>query len=596
MIFMARRMPGRIRVVGGLIGLPALVCLLWGCILRQSASSSHTSHDVTPPPSASPILPVFEDVTAERGLRFRHHTGATGRYFMPETMGAGGAFFDYDGDGDPDILLLNGKDWVQKPGIKHTLALYRNDRGRFTDVTRGSGLDVELYAMGCALADYDNDGDPDLYVTCLGPDRLFRNEVLGARRSVFGRSPEHPTPNTQHRLFRDVTRQASLGDPRWGAGAAWLDYDHDGWLDLFVANYVDWTPATDRYCTLTGKRKSYCTPQDYDGAPCALYRNQGDGTFEDVSQKAGIGAHVGKSLGVLVHDENEDGWPDIFVANDTEPNFLFRNTGEGRFEQVGLQAGFALGETGLARAGMGLDAADVDHTGRVAVAVTNFAGEGLGLFVRNTDGLFADEAGARGLREPTTPFLGFGVCFLDANLDGWMDLFIGNGHVNDDVHTFRPQETHAQRPLLFLNRQGRFTPLPPDHLPKAFAPLVARGAAVADFDLDGRPDILLTANGGAPRLLRNVTPGRRAWLRLTLQGKRSNRSAVGARVTVRAGNLTQTQWVRAGSSYLSQNELPLTFSLAGQNRADEVEVRWPSGAANRWSNLPANREHRLIEH
>lgn len=569
--------------------------LLLGCSSRQDASSVRAAA----PPAPSPTtLPVFEDVTAERGLRFRHHTGAVGRYFMPETMGAGCAFFDYDGDGDPDILLLNGTDWTKRPGVRHTLALYRNDEGHFIDVTRAAGLDVELYAMGCAAADYDNDGDLDLFIACLGPDRLFQNEMF--RRSgaqVSEKGPEHLRTRTpEHPLFRDVTRQAGVGDPRWSVGAAWLDYDRDGWLDLFVANYVDWTPTTDRYCTLTGRRKSYCTPQDYDGVPCALFRNRRDGTFEDVSRAAGIGRHVGKSLGVLVHDENADGWPDVFVANDTEPNFLFRNTGQGRFEEVGLQAGFALGETGVPRSGMGVDAADIENAGTLAVVVTNFAGEGVGCFVRDRQGLYEDAAADRNLRDPTLPFVGFGVCFLDANLDGWPDLLVANGHLQDDIHLVKPQERHAQPPLLFLNdRRGRFDPLPAGSLSDAMAPLVARGAAVADFDRDGRPDILLMANGGSPRLLRNATPGRRTWLRLTLQGARGNRSAVGARIMVRTGDLQQTQWVRAGGSYGSQSELPLTFSLVGRERADEIEVLWPSGKTERWTDIPANTARTLIE-
>lgn len=537
--------------------------ILTGCPARRSEE-----------PAPTPIsLAAFEDVTETQGLHFRHHNGAKGRYYLPETMGAGCAFFDINNDGRADILLLNGKDWTDRPGARHTPALYRNEGSRFTNATRQSGLDIEMYAIGCAAADYDNDGWLDLTITGVGGTRLFHNDR--------GR-------------FRDVTAKAGLGPSRWSSGGVWLDYDRDGLLDLFTANYVDWTPATDKYCTTTGKRKSYCTPQDYDGLPSALYRNRGDGTFEDVSRQTGIADFRGKSLGAVAFDMDGDGWQDIFVANDTEANFLFRNTGQGRFEEVGLQRGCAVGESGRSRAGMGVDIADLDGSGRPALAVTNFAEEGVGLFVQGEDHLFTDEAVRRNAFAPTQPFLGFGLCFLDANLDGWMDMFIANGHIDDDVSAYKPSQSHAQPPLLLLNRQGDFEAAPGAGS-GPWSPLVGRGAAGADFDLDGRPDILISANGGAPRLLRNATPGKLTWVRLTLQGTRSNRSAIGARVTVRADGRTQTQWVRAGSSYGSQSELPLTFGLNGRPRAEEVTVFWPSGTTDRWTDLAASRTHLLRE-
>jgi len=528
----------------------------------------------------APGTPGFElsDVTAWSGLRFTHYTGAAGRKFLPETLGAGAAFVDVDGDGFQDVIFANGTDWPGARGhTAETPRLFRNNgRGQFRDATAGSGLDVPLYAMGIAAADYDNDGRDDLFVTAVGQSRLLRNEGDGK--------------------FSDVTDRAGFGGrSAFSTSAAWLDYDRDGRLDLFICNYVRWTPETDVFCSADGTRKSYCTPQAYPGATSWLFRNNGDGSFTDVTATAGILDPTSKALGVTVLDYDGDLWPDIFVANDTQPNKLYRNTRDGRFIEAGLEAGLAFSEDGRARAGMGTDAADLDNSGVPSVVVTNFSGEMIGLYTPSGAGRYRDRAAQSDLGRASRLTLGFGCFFFDADLDGLLDLLVVNGHIDDAVPTAAGGAPYAEPPHLFHNRAGRFVDVA-SLAGAAFAsPKIGRGAAFADIDTDGSLDVLVTSNGGPAKLYRNrVTGGNRA-LRITLRGTKSNRNGIGARVKVRTGSAWLSRMVRSGSSYLSQSELPLTFGLAGRTSADEIVVDWPGGTRDKIGPLSAGRAYVVTE-
>jgi hypothetical protein len=384
--------------------------------------------------TAAPIGFQLIDVTGAAGLQFRHNSGAYGGKLLPETLGSGCAFLDYDGDGWQDILLVNGMDWPGHKKQRSTVRLYRNNRnGTFTDVTRAAGLDIEVYGMGVAVGDFNNDGFPDIFVTCVGQNRLFRNTGKGT--------------------FVDVTKASGLdGRVAFSTSAMWLDFDRDGLLDLFVCNYVKWTPDHDVFCSLDGKQKSYCTPEAYRGETCWLFRNRGNGTFEDVTATCGIFDSSSKSLGVALLDDDQDGWPDIFVANDTQPNKLYRNQRNGRFKDVALQAGVALSDDGKARAGMGVDAADFDNSGRTGLAVTNFDNEMIGLYRPQGKGLFQDVARRAGIGTPSLNRLGFGCVFADLDLDGLLDLIVANGHIDETVRNIRGNVGYAQPPLLFLNQ------------------------------------------------------------------------------------------------------------------------------------------------
>ena len=447
--------------------------------------------------------------------------------------------------------------------------MYRNDRdGTFTDITRGSGLDVPLYGLGGAAADFDNDGHVDVYLTVLGPNRLFKGAGDGT--------------------FTDVTEAAGAGDPGFSTSALWFDYDKDGHLDLFVGNYVHWSPETDLFCSLTGDTKSYCTPESYQGQSGTLYRNRGDSTFEDVTAAAGVLAPSAKALGVVMLDFNDDGWMDLFVANDTQPDQLFENRGDGTFEDIGVLAGVAFSDAGVARAGMGVDAADYDRSGRTDLVIGHFSTEMMALYHNEGNGLFIDEGPRSAIGRSTLLTLTFGCFFFDFDLDGWPDIFAANGHVADDVERVQARITYAQPPQLFRNVDGRFEEVTaPDTA--LGVPQVGRGAAYADFDGDGDLDVLVTANGGPPRLLRNDGGNGNHLLRIRTVGTVSNRDGIGARIDVTAGGATRWQVVRTGSSYLSQSELPVTFGLGGRTRADAVEVTWPSGRVDRIGAVPADR-------
>jgi len=521
------------------------------------------------PTSAQSSGVRFVDVTDKAGIRFVHNSGRAGKKLLPETLGAGGAFLDADGDGWLDILLVNGRDW--KPGKRKSLpALYRNDRdGTFTDITRGSGLDVELYGMGVAAGDYDNDGRDDVYLTALEGDRLFHNEGKGR--------------------FRDVTKAAGISNKSFGTSAAWLDYDRDGRLDLFVANYVQWTPEGDLWCSLDGASKSYCTPESYKGTASALYRNLGGGRFKDVGREAGIADPTSKALGVTVLDYDGDGWPDLFVSNDTQPNKLYRNLKNGRFAEEGLEAGVAFGEDGAARGAMGTDAADYDRSGRPHLLVGNFSNEMLALYHNEGSGIFVDEAPASAVGRDSQLTLTFGAFFFDYDLDGLLDIFTSNGHLEEEIERVQPRVTYKQSPLVFRNLgKGRFANVSRSLGPDLERPMVGRGAAYGDFDRDGDLDVLITTNQGPARLLRNDGGNKNRWLVVRTVGAKSNRDGIGAVVKVESGGGKQWGMVRSGSSYCSQSELALHFGLGQSARADVVEIEWPSGAKQRLTGVPAN--------
>jgi enediyne biosynthesis protein E4 len=514
---------------------------------------------------------VFNDVTQAAGLRFKHVSGAFGKKYLPETMGAGGAFLDFDGDGWQDILLVNSKNWPGRPGPKATSALYRNNKGTFVDVTKTAGLDVEMYGMGVTAADYDNDGRVDVYLTGLGGNRLFRN--LGTGK------------------FADVTAKAGVGNGGFSTSAAFFDYDKDGKLDLFVTNYVQWEIEKDLHCTLDGKSKSYCTPESYKGQSPTLYRNRGDGTFEDVTKRAGLESPSSKALGVTLLDFDGDKWLDLFVANDTQPNKLYKNAGNGTFKDLGLAAGVAFSEAGVARAGMGVDAGDYDGSGRPSLVIGNFSNEMMALYHNEGTGLFIDEAPTSTIGQATLLSLTFACFFFDYDLDGKLDIFAVNGHVSDDIEAVQPKVKYAQAPHLFRNLGGKKFEAVTKHSGEALQrPVVGRGGAYADYDNDGDLDVLITANGGAARLLRNDGGNRNHYLRVKTVGTKSNRDGIGARVMLTTAAGTKP-WglVKTGSSYASQSELPLTFGLGTATRVPRVEITWPSGQTDVLTNVAADR-------
>ncbi len=520
--------------------------------------------------AASAAQPGFRlvDVTAAAGIHFRHNSGAFGEKYLPETMGPGCAFLDYDGDGWLDILLVNGMNWPGHKRQKSTLQLYRNNRnGSFTDVTERAGLAVEMYGMGVAVADYNNDGHPDVLITGVGQNRLFKNTGKGT--------------------FVDVTVKAGLGGRgAFSTSAMWFDFDRDGHLDLFVCNYVKWAGEHDVFCSVDGKHKSYCTPEAYHGSTCWLFRNRGNGTFEDVTAKSGIFDTSSKSLGVALLDYDHDGWPDLLVANDTQPNKLYRNMRNGTFEDVAVRAGVAFSEDGKARAGMGIDVADFDNSGRPGIAITNFDNELMALYRSTREGVYADAASRNGIGQASRNSLGFGCAFLDVDLDGHVDLIAVNGHIDETVRHIHSNVGYAQPPHLFLNDgRGNFRDVAGEVGGGFAAPKVARGLAYGDFDRDGDVDVLITTNEGPAFLYRNdVVSGNRS-LRLRLVGTKSNRDGIGAVVRVSTPDGTQSRMVKTGSSYLSQSELTLTFGLGKRDKADRVVIEWPGAGVQEHKNV-----------
>ncbi len=558
---------------------------IYGCGPKHNA---HVPSNVNSNPAVSITL---NDMTQPAGIRFSHNNGAFGAKLLPETMGAGVGFIDYDQDLDPDLFVVNGRDWTHKemeafkngagrdmassipaklPKRGGTCRLYQNNgNGTFTDVTDGSGIDVPMFGMGVSVGDYDNDGRPDLYVTAVGRNYLFRNVGPGA--------------------FQDVSQQAGVRDSGWSAGSAFLDYDKDGKLDLFVCHYVEWTPATDIFNTVDGKSKAYTTPEQYTGQACRLFKNVGGGRFADVSAKAGILKRkgnaesagkplLGKSLGVAICDYDANGWPDIVVANDTEPNYLFRSNGDGTYNEVALEAGAALSESGVARAAMGVDAGDIDGSGRESLLFGNFSNQMLGLYKNQSGRVFMDVAPTSEVGRASLPYLSFGVCFVDVDNDGWLDIFTANGHLDEDIDTIQQDVKYRERPLLFRNTSdGTFVEVGARVGPDFARPIVGRGAAYADIDLDGDLDLAITTNGGPLYLFRNDGGTKNESIRLVLEGTKSNHLGIGAEVAVKAGNEVVRRTVRSGSSYCSQSEIPLTIGLGQQMKADSVTIKWPSG-------------------
>ena len=551
------------------IALLALALSAAGCF-AQAPKGSDRAAGIT-----------FRDITQRAGIHFLHNNGAFGKKYLPETMGPGVAFIDYDNDGWPDIFLVNGTDWPGQPAKHSTPKLYHNNHdGTFTEVTHKAGLDIEIFGMGVAVGDYDNDGYDDLFITAMGQSRLLHNNGNGT--------------------FSDVTQKARLLGPKeFSTSAAWVDYDKDGKLDLVVANYVEWTLDGDLYCTLDGKSKSYCTPESYKGTAVRLWHNRGDGTFEDVTKKAGLGDKTSKTLGIAVLDYDNDGWPDLLFSNDTQPNKLYRNNANGTFTEKAVVAGVAFSEDGVARAGMGVDAVDYDRSGATSLLITNFSNQMLSLYHNEGSGLFVDEAPRSEIGRASLLTLGFGCFFFDYDLDGWPDILIANGHIDSDIQRVQPNVKYAMPPHLFRNMgKGDFAEVTKS-LGSAFAaPRVGRGAAYADIGNRGRLDLLLSTNGGPVYLFENEASGTAATsrsLRLKLVGTVSNRDGIGAVVKVTAGSDWQSQMLRSGSSYLSASELVLTYGLAQHDRADSVEIRWPSGRVETLSNVAAGQTITVTE-
>jgi len=571
-----------------------LILPLAGCVQAPSADDVSSSPDKQKAAQAAAAAPTeqasiqpqapaateaprysgplqFTDVTAQAGIHFKHNSGAFGKKYMPETVGSGCAFLDYDNDGWQDILLVNSMNWPERKGAKSFPALYHNNHnGTFTDVTKEAGLAIEMYGLGCAVADYDNDGNTDIYLTCLGANHLFRNAGGGK--------------------FTDVSAKSGTNDPGFSTSAAWFDYDKDGKLDLFVCNYVEWSVDKDKHCSLDGKNKSYCTPEAYKGQSSTLYHNRGDGTFEDVTERAGLKDPTAKSLGVALIDYDNDGLTDLFVANDTEPNKLYRNNGNGTFTDNAVAAGVAFNDKGKARAGMGVDAADYDGSGRQSLVIGNFSDEMIALYHNEGEGLFIDEAPTSTIGQASMLTLSFACFFFDYDLDGLADIYAANGHVSDDISTVQPKVKYAEPPHLFRNLgKKKFEAVTPKMGQALQQAMVGRGAAHGDFDNDGDLDLLLTANNGPARLIRNDGGNQNNMLRIKTVGAVSNRDGIGAKITLKLSD-KEKLWnvVKTGSSYCSQSELPVTFGLGKAEKVLSVEISWPSGRTDTLSDVAAN--------
>jgi len=531
----------------------------------------------------------FTDITKSAGINFKHETGAFGKKWMPETTGSGIGLFDYNNDGLVDIFLVNSSFWKghKKSGPRPTQMLYKNlDNRKFEDVTAELGLDISLYGMGCTMADYDSDGDLDIYITAVGDNKLLRNDNsrftdVTSSLNVTGSSTEAGIP------------------PAWSTSAAWVDIDRDGWLDLFVCNYVVWTPETDLYTTLDGKTKSYATPQQYEGETCRLYKNIKGKEFKDITKSAGVYNAEGKSLGIAVYDFNEDNWMDLVITNDTQPNFLYMNNCDGTFTDKGLQSGIAFDEFGRARAGMGVDIASISNDHNQSIAIGNFSKEPISLFTTIQPDIFLDYAGRARISKPSLLSLSFGILFNDMDLDGYMDLLVTNGHIEPEINRIQQEITFAQSSQLFLNnRKGGFTEIT-NQVGEAFSkPIVGRGLATADIDNDGDADLIISENGGMARLLRNdLDVANKNWIKIQMKGKSPNLNALGARVTLWYNEMQQTKMIRTGSSYLSQSDISeLIFGIGENTSVDSIQIRWPvTGKIEKLGLLQSGKTHLFKE-
>jgi hypothetical protein len=548
---------------------PLLMAACAALVATSDAASQRT--DVAKATAAQTSV-TFRDVSREAGLTFKNVNGASSDKHFVETMGSGGLFFDYDADGWMDIFLVDGGSEAD-PAVARQARhrLYRNRRnGTFEDVTAKSGIVHRAYGMGACAGDYDNDGRVDLYVTNVGPNVLYRNEAGGT--------------------FTDVTPKAGVGSPLWSTSCAFADLDRDGDLDLFVTNYVEMGKERNRFCGNTRPPlRTYCHPLNFQSLPSVLYRNDGKGVFTDATTRAGIAAFRGNGLGVVIGDYDDDQWPDVFVANDAVPNFLFHNERDGRFTETALVAGVAVASDGSARAGMGTAFGDYNGDGRLDLVVTNHETEMHSLFRNLGDGQFADATVESGLGTVTLPYVGFGVVFVDYDNDAALDLSIVNGHVIDNVAQFRSGARHAQRRLLLRNvGSGRFRDVSGQSGPAFAQEQVGRGLAAGDIDNDGDLDLLVTNNGGPAGLLRNDGGNRANALLIRLIGTMSNRDAIGARLRVTAGSRTQVREATAGSSYLGQSDTRVHFGLGDRSSVDRLEIWWPSGRTEVLQNMPAS--------
>jgi hypothetical protein len=517
---------------------------------------------------------TFTDVARAAGLSFTHDNAASAEKYLIETMGSGCGWIDYDQNGLLDIYLVNGaatRLYIPKRPLQS--ALYKNNGdGSFTDVTEHAGVGARgLFGMGVAVGDYDNDGFPDLFVLGYGRCILYHNNGDGT--------------------FSDVTSKAGVGNlGKWGSSAAWFDYDNDGKLDLVIANYVDWSPENNFYCGNQGPGlRSYCHPDVFHGQPPTLYHNNGDGTFTNVTMRSGLGQQPGNGLGIVTFDYDNDGWQDIFIANDSMPNFLFHNNRDGTFREVAYSAGVAVGIDGQFEAGMGTDAADTTGIGRLDLVVTHLDQQLARLYRNLGDGLFEDATYGSKISYGTFHMSGFGTRFMDFDNDGRRDLFIANGHVLDNIQLYHAETRYAEPKLMFRNAgSGMFENVSDQLGPDFLLPRVSRGAAIGDFDNDGALDILVNNNGQSPQLLRNDGGNANHWLQLSLIGTRSNRDAVGARVKVTAGDLVLYEERKGGMSYQSAQDPRLHFGLGQRSVIGQIEIKWPSGAVSKLTNLEAD--------